>query len=237
MDNVTNSRLPPPLPPRVQDSSYPMSSGYGSGLNSGYSSFGGLGSGYGGGMYGGGMYGSGYGGGMYGGGYGGGYGGMNRFGMNGMNGGQSQNSLVRQAEESSRQAFQSIESIVQAFGSVAMMLESTFHAVYNSFRAVIGVADHFTRMKLHFSQIFSAMALLRTLKWLYHKLMVLLRMREGGLKEDIWKEASSSAEITELSGKRKASWPILLFFGVVIGGPWIIWKILSSMSQSGEEGN
>lgn len=38
--------------------------------------------------------------------------------------------FMQLAEDSSRQAFQSIESIVHAFGSVSMMLESTYHAVY-----------------------------------------------------------------------------------------------------------
>lgn len=38
--------------------------------------------------------------------------------------------FIRLAEESSRPAFESIESIVHAFGSVSMMLESTYHAVH-----------------------------------------------------------------------------------------------------------
>ncbi len=66
--------------------------------------------------------------------------------------------------------------------SVAMMLESTYSAVYNSFRAVIGVADHFSRMRTQLAQIFSALAVVRTLRWLLRKLLVLLRLREGGLQ-------------------------------------------------------
>ena len=53
--------------------------------------------------------------------------------------------FVQQAEESSRGAFQSIESIVHAFASVSMMMDATFSAVYNSFRAVLDVANHFSR--------------------------------------------------------------------------------------------
>ena len=78
-----------------------------------------------------------------------GYGGMGGYGGNDYMG----SSIARQAEESSRPAFQSIESIVQAFTSVSMMLDSTFQAVYNSFRAVIGVADNFTRLKTQFAQV------------------------------------------------------------------------------------
>ena len=57
------------------------------------------------------------------------------------------------AEESYLPAFQSIENIVRAFGSVSMMLESTFYAVHSSFQAVLGVAEHFSKMRLQLSQV------------------------------------------------------------------------------------
>lgn len=197
--------------------------------------------GYGSSLYGSGLYGSGPGLGGYGGGMYGGYGsyGMNRYGMYGGTNVQP-NSFVQQAEDSSRQAFQSIESIVQAFGSVSMMMESTFYAVYNSFRAVIGVADQFTRMKMHFAQIFSALAVIRTLKWLYHKLLVLLRLRQAGLPEDVWNQAAQASlgAFGDAGGKGsgRSSWPILMFFAITLGGPWVIWKILQSLGgNKGEE--
>lgn len=49
--------------------------------------------------------------------------------------------------ESSRGAFQSIESVVNAVASVANMLSSTHNAVFSSFRAVIGVVEQFSMMK------------------------------------------------------------------------------------------
>lgn len=49
--------------------------------------------------------------------------------------------------ESSRGAFQSIESVVNAFASVANMLSSTHNAVFSSFRAVIGLVEQFSTMK------------------------------------------------------------------------------------------
>ncbi len=74
------------------------------------------------------------------------------------------------AEESSASAFQSIESFVSAFGSVSMMLESTFHALYSSFRAVVGVADHLGRVK----QVFSALAIFRFFKWVWRRILYLI---------------------------------------------------------------
>ena len=216
---------PPPLPSRSSVAPY------GSGYNSlGYTGYGGIGSTYNGLGYGYGGLG-GYGGGMYGSSMYGGYGSYNRYGY----GDVGQNSFVRMAEENSRQAFQSIEGIVQAFGSVAMMLESTYSAVYNSFRAVIGVADHFSRMRTHFAQIFSAFAVIKTLRWLYRRLLVLLRLREGGLQEDVWSAAAQTAgeAVAGAKGgdpKARANWPLMLFFAVIIGGPYLIWKFLSSIS-------
>ena len=231
----TASSAPPPVPTRPSQQRSSVNSGYG-GYGSSYGGFGSGYSGYGSSMYGG--YG-GLGGGMYGGGMYGGYGSYGGYGMNRIGpteGGYNSNSFVQQAEESSRQAFQSIESIVQAFGSVAMMLESTFYAVYNSFRAVIGVADHFTRMRMHFAQIFSAFAVIRTLRWLYRKLLVLLRLRQAGLPEDVWNQAAEASlgaltegDLKGAGGGGRSSWPILMFFAITVGGPWLIWRLLKSI--------
>ena len=159
------------------------------------------------------------------GGYGGGYG-MNRYGM-GYTGGSS---FTRRAEESSQAAFQSIESIVQAFGSIAMMLESTHFAVINSFRAVLGVADHFSRLRGHLMSVLGALTLFRAIRNLYYKLLVFLRLRERTVSDDVWMEAKSAVVATEAK-KSPRSWPIVMFFGVVLGGPWLFWKLLQSLNS------
>lgn len=46
--------------------------------------------------------------------------------------------FIQMAEESSRPTFDSIQSVVSAVGSVAMMLENTFFALTSSFRAILG---------------------------------------------------------------------------------------------------
>lgn len=203
--------------------------GYGGGMYSPYSSS----------MYGsyGGMYGSPYSS-MYGG-YGG-MGGYNRLGY-GANDNGEYDGFARIAEESSRPAFQSIESIVNAFTSVSMMLDSTFQAVYNSFRAVIGVADNFSRLKMQLANVFSAFALYRFLRYLYRKLLVLLRLREPGYAEEAWTQASDVVgELAAASGDgstpKKSTWPILMFFGMILGAPWLIWKLVCTInSKTGNE--
>lgn len=152
--------------------------------------------------------------------------------------------FVQQAEESSRGAFQSIESIVQAFASVSMMLDATFSAVYNSFRAVLDVANHLTRLRAHLTRVLSAFALVRTLRYLYRRFQRLLGRRSDSEVEDLWTDSASDALAVSASGEYGArmeeqtikSWPIFLFFAVVLGGPYLIWKLLSSSSGSENSG-
>ena len=178
-------------------------------------------------MFGNSMFGGGFG--NYGGNMFGGYG-QNRFGQQSFN----TNTFARQAEASSQQAFQSIGSVVQAFGAIAMMLDSTFFAVQNSFRAVIGVADQMSRAKEHFGQILSALAIIKTLRWIVRKVLVILRLRQD-MGDDVWQEAAAEgmkALAVEQDLGKKSNWPIMLFFAIVLGGPWLIWKFLSSLTSS-----
>lgn len=211
------TRMAPPVPPRpVQQTyrptygSFPSSySPYGSSIYGGYSPY------------------------SYGGGYG--LGGYNRFLHNEE---IVPSRFVQQAEESSRGAFQSIESIVQTFASVSMMMDATFSAVYNSFRAVLDVANHLTRLRAHLTRVLSAFALVRTLRYLYRRLQRLLGRRSESEVDDLWTDSANDSLATSgagLDNQPVKSWPIFLFFAVVLGGPYLIWKLLSSSPDS--EGN
>jgi peroxin-13 len=173
----------------------------------------------------------------YGGGYGG-YGSYGSYGSYGFNriGEVPGSSFARVAEENSRPAFQSIESIVHAVSSVAMMLDSSFQAVYSSFRAVIGVADNFSRLKTQLVKIVSALALIRTLRYLVRRFLEILRLRPAGTADREWQEALFEAAGSAAAGgdgePKKSAWPILMFFGIILGGPWLIWKLISSFSDS-----
>ncbi|CAG2105762.1 unnamed protein product [Medioppia subpectinata] len=180
--------------------------------------------------------------------YGGGYG-MNR--MNGLNPylghNSSDNDLWRIADERSRQAFQSIESIAQAFGSVSMMLESTIYTVNTSFRAFIGVADHFSRLRQHLQQMLSTLAVIKTFKWIIRRILSLIGVRVNPHNEDPTERAWSRAfndtnpieshltadgtfDGTLTSDSRSGSpWPILIFFSIILGTPWLLWRLLSSI--------
>ena len=169
------------------------------------------------------------------------------FGMNsgaGAYGGtnNSSNFFVRAAEESSRNAFQSIESVVHAFSAVSAMFESTYYAVFNSFRAVVGVADQFYRLKTQLSGILSALAIIRLIKYLFRRCLRFLRSAAAlatGKKldsstSDAWslaKDINDSEKFVKENLKKQTNWPLIMFLGVVLGGPYLIWKILSSIES------
>lgn len=154
----------PPVPPRpyAQQSSMSMPMGmysnsmYGNayspygmnpmGMVNRYGMYGGGGGMYGSGMYGNGMYGS-----------------PMRDPMD------PENRFIQLAEESSRPAFQSIESLVMAIGNIAAMLDSTFFALTSSFRAILGVAANVGQLRGVFAQFWSTFALIRGVTWLYKK--------------------------------------------------------------------
>ncbi|XP_034826404.1 peroxisomal membrane protein PEX13 [Maniola hyperantus] len=225
VSGINNGLGPPMLPPRPDIAVQPSY-----GLNNGmsYGGIGGYGMGYGG-MQGYGGY-SGYG--M--GGMGMGmspYGGYNRYGP--MHG-DIENRFIQMAEENSRPAFDSIQSVVNAVGSVAMMLESTFFALTSSFRAILGVAENFGRLRSLFAQFWSTLAVVRSLNWLVRKLLVMLGIRTE-CEFKAWAEAVQATQAGSASPEQKAkgsSWPILLFFGVIAAAPYIVLKMLNGLSTS-----
>lgn len=134
-------------------SSYGNYAGLGMSGMGGNSMYGGMGMNS---MYGGlGMGGMGYRGGM-----------MNSYGSNPMD---PENRFIQMAEESSRPAFQSIESIVSTIGNIAAMLDSTYFALTSSFRAILGVAANFSQLRGFFARFFSSLTIFRSMIWLYKK--------------------------------------------------------------------
>ncbi|RWS27934.1 peroxisome biogenesis factor 13-like isoform X2 [Leptotrombidium deliense] len=227
MVNGSKNGNPPPLPPRPQRDNW---SRIGSAFNScspfgfGYSS-------------------------PYHGGYGGAYGGYNTYGYNrysgfGFGSGSSNESdFFRIAEEGSRQAFQSIESIVQAFGSVSMMLESTYFALQSSFRAVLGVAEHMSQLKDNLSTVIASLSILRGIRYVLKTILQFLGiLKRNQNDEAVWKIAEASvgdnsnndALLNSLAidstADSRSSWPILVFFAVVCGTPWLFWRLIASIT-------
>ncbi|XP_017001082.3 peroxisomal membrane protein PEX13 [Drosophila takahashii] len=235
------AQLPPPLPqsPFQQTQQFGgFGSGYG-GNNYGLGGFGGFNSG--GFGYGGmGGFGSGYG---YGGGYGGGFGGgYNRFGAPGAN--DPEQRFIQMAEASSRPAFQSIESLVSAIGNIASMLDSTFFALTSSFRAILGVAANFGRLRSVFAQFWTTFAIFRGLKWIYRKILFWLRLSNLDPSSEAFKKAFAEAlndnnpqagGAPQAPRKGSSPWPVLAFISFIFTAPYLIMKLLGTVTNTAQE--
>ncbi|XP_011499763.1 PREDICTED: peroxisomal membrane protein PEX13 [Ceratosolen solmsi marchali] len=201
----------PPLPPRRPMSSYqtynPFGSymggyGYGSGWNNmGMNRYGSMGP----------------------------YPGYSLYGQNQWSGpsGDVENRFVQYAEESTRPAFQSIETMVHTFSSVTMMLESTFFAMTSSFRAILGVAENVGKLRLMLRQLLNNFALIRFLKWLYWKIKYTLGLRNQDTNSEIlWRETISEIMNGHSEQPGTSSWPIFLFLSILFATPYIIHKLV-----------
>ena len=114
------------------------------------------------------------------GGYGGmGYGGYGGYGMGmgkRMNGGMPYGNvqldahgnpvptLTQSLEATTQNTFQLLHSIVQTFGGVAQMLESTFMATHSSFFAMVGVIDQFGQLRNALGSVLGLFGLVRWIR-------------------------------------------------------------------------
>ncbi|XP_063696348.1 peroxisomal membrane protein PEX13-like [Culicoides brevitarsis] len=215
----------PPVPPRPYGgNSMPYNAGYGAS-----SYFGGGYGGFGGGYSPFGMSG------MYGSGYGSRFGGFGGYGYSSMGGGDAENRFIQIAEESSRSAFQSIESVVNAVLNIAQMLESTYFALTSSFRAVLGVAANFGRLRGLFSQFWTSFALFRTFNWLIKKVLYMLRLSNIDPGSKALQEAYIAAQSGEMSPQKSSSLAVITFLGFITIGPYLLMKLLGTVSNTAIE--
>lgn len=159
------------------------------------------------------------------------YGDFNNYGMydySGYSRDDYERRFIQSAEESSRQTFASIESVVRAFNSLAMMLDNTFFAMTSSFRAILGVAENFGRLRTMFGDIWYSVNILRFFTWLYRKIRFLLGFNVSQTSTNLaWKEAAhNTAGVNGGSAPSGSNWPTLAFLGVIVSAPYIISKFL-----------
>lgn len=135
------------------------------------------------------------------------------------------------------QAFSSIESVVHAFSTVSMMLESSVMAIYTSFRAVVGLADQFSSLKAHFQHLFTTLALFRALRWLWRRLLVLLRLRPANFAEEIWQQASGfqlAAGVAASKSGSSTNWLLVAVWSLALGAPYLMWKLAAKVAKQAD---
>jgi len=133
--------------------------------------------------------------------------------------------FVQFAEGRTQPAFDTILNVVQGFNSVSNMLESTYHALHSSFRATLQVAEQLSKVRKYLSQVLSALITAKAVR----SLLGLARRPTDGLV-DAWEEDRGRAESPSEEGG--VSWPLLAYAGLVLVGPYLIWKFGSSGSSS-----
>ncbi|CAK9808164.1 Peroxisomal membrane protein PEX13 [Anthophora plagiata] len=209
---------PPPLPPRQPAQSYsgfndrPFGSNYYGGYGFGYGNqYRGL-NGYGG-------YSS-----------FGPYSNYNNYGtFNGHNG-NPESRFYQYVEESTRPTFQLIETVLQTFSSMTMLLESTYFALTNSFKAILSVAENFGKLRSTINQLFSTFALIRFIKWLYRKIVRGTGFQDQNtINDQLWDK--SLAKIGGENVHNSSFWSGFLVFSVFFIIPYMIHKISSSIKQ------
>ncbi|KAJ3156165.1 Peroxisomal membrane protein PAS20 [Geranomyces michiganensis] len=204
---------------------------YGNSYSSPYSRYGGT-TGYGATGYGG--YGSSYGS-SYGGGYGGAYGsrfGGGAYGGAGYGAGRFQQGpygpgdmpLSAQMEQSTQATFHTLDSIVQAFGGFAQMLESTFMATHSSFMAMVGVAEQFGSLRQYLGQLFSLVSLYRFARRVACKLTGQpVPVDTAGLNAEGLKAFEEN--------KKRSKKPLWVFLFFTVGIPWLISKLYQRLQR------
>ncbi|XP_003700400.1 peroxisomal biogenesis factor 13 [Megachile rotundata] len=199
---------PPPLPPRQPVQNYsgfndyqrPFRSnyygGYGHGYDSQYRGFGGYNS----------------------------YSNYNNLGGFGGHSGDVENRFFQYIEDSTRPTFHVIETILHTFSSMTMLLESTYFALTNSFRAVLSVADNIGKLHSSLGQLFSTFALIRFVKWLYRKIVHGAGFQgQGTFNDELWDK--SLAKIGNENAHNSSFWSGFLLFSVFFIIPYMIHKI------------
>lgn len=146
--------------------------------------------------------------------------------------------ISRLAEEKTRPTFSSIEMILDAFSSINFILESTYSAIHGSFKTITGVADHLIFVRNHLTQIalFSQFGriIYQFFRWILKCFgLDKLEKFERFSEEKIWSEAVANQDsikrmLDDSCEKQSSSWPVLAFLSMVLGTPYIIWKLLGA---------
>ncbi|KAJ3039613.1 Peroxisomal membrane protein PAS20 [Rhizophlyctis rosea] len=137
--------------------------------------------------------------------------------------------LSARLEQSTQSTFHLLDSIVQAFGGFAQMLESTFFATHSSFMAMVGVAEHLGQLRNYLGSALSMMWLIRGVRdWVTGRKVdggpQAGSGPDGGLNADEFARQSST-------DRRKSRGPMWLFVVLVVGIPYMVAKLMKRMQQ------
>jgi hypothetical protein len=69
--------------------------------------------------------------------------------------------------------------------------------------------------------------------WL-RRLLALLRLRQYVASEELWDDITQSNLSNSNQHSSHRLWPVITFFTVIVGVPWLLWRLLSSAVAEGD---
>ncbi|KAK2584383.1 hypothetical protein KPH14_006768 [Odynerus spinipes] len=154
----------------------------------------------------------------------------NNCGYMGGPSGDIESRLTQYVEDSTRSTFHTLETILQTFSSITMLLESTYFAITNCFKAILSVAESVGRLRSTIGQLLSTFALIRFLKWIYRKVTSMIGMRnENPVEEELWQR--SLVDVVRGEGNTTSSWPGFVLLSISLIIPYLIHKISKNVRQ------
>ena len=137
-------------------------------------------------------------------------------------------SLTQTLESTTQHTFQLLHSIVQTFGGVAQMLESTFMATHSSFFAMVGVIDQFGQLR---NALGSVLGLFGLLRWL--KESITGRPAAGGLNNE-FRDFVNGRPIQGPQGPpgpKASKKPLIIFLLAIFGVPYAMVKLIRVLQE------
>ena len=147
-------------------------------------------------------------------------------------------------------AFEGVEALVMTVRSISFMVDSTYQALHSSFNVILSVADHFAKLKTHMLSLLSSLSLLKLFKWILDQFLTFLQLKQSSASPrpaipgssnaadaDCAAAAVGGASVAavapfttpaEGNGAASSHWPLIAFFGLALGAPWLLWKMTQS---------
>lgn len=152
--------------------------------------------------------------------------------------------LVQYAHEHSRGVFDKAAYAIQTVGSITHMLDTIFMGCTGSFNAILTVIGQLSQLKNHFGRVISAFAVLRSIRWLYARVLRALGLRSAQDVEDAWREAMESMADRQSGSaggscsRSRGSWRRAVLVACLCALPALLWQLMKVMANnaSGEAG-
>jgi peroxin-13 len=116
-------------------------------------------------------------------------------------------------------------------------------ALASSFRAVLGVAEHFSRLRVQIGSIITGFAIFQKFRKYIYNMMVYIGILRGekitDIEERAWQKSIKAEALANentltpeiISASTKSTWPIVAFLAVALGTPYVVYNVLKNVAK------